>query len=49
MQHYGKEYVEKLYIEEPHGWYRWRPASVEDSLGRVGDFLNSKILMRGGR
>ena len=44
MEQYGKEYVEKLYEQEPHGWYHWRPASVEDSLRRVGDFFDSKIL-----
>ena len=44
MEQYGKEYVEKLYAQEPHGWYHWRPANVEDSLRRVGNFFDSKIL-----
>jgi dipeptidyl aminopeptidase/acylaminoacyl peptidase len=44
LEHYKKEYSYKLYEQEPHGWYHWRPVSVEDSLRRVGDFFDRKAL-----
>lgn len=43
FDHFGKEHHEKLYTQEPHGWYHWRPVDVEDALRRVGDFFDSKI------
>ena len=39
-----KEYTYKLYMQEPHGWYHWRPVNVEDSLRRLGDFFDHKVL-----
>lgn len=46
LHHYGKEYAYKVYDHEPHGWYHWRPDNVEDSLRRVGDFVDQKVLGR---
>jgi len=45
-EHHGTDYTAKLYEQEPHGWYHWRPESVEDSLRRVGDFFDRLILGR---
>jgi dipeptidyl aminopeptidase/acylaminoacyl peptidase len=44
LDHFKKEYSYKLYEQEPHGWYHWRPVTVEDSLKRVGDFFDQKAL-----
>jgi len=44
LDHYGKEYSYKIYDNEPHGWYHWRPEDVEDSMRRVGEFIDRKVL-----
>lgn len=41
---FNKEYAYKQYMGEPHGWYHWRPENVEDSLNRIGEFLDRKVL-----
>ena len=41
---FHKEHTEKLYLQEPHGWYHWRPVDVEDSLRRVGEYFDQKLL-----
>jgi dipeptidyl aminopeptidase/acylaminoacyl peptidase len=48
LDHYGKEYTYKIYEKEPHGWYHWRPEDVQDSLVRIGKFIDSKILGMSG-
>ena len=47
LEHFNKEYSYKLYMQEPHGWYHWRPVNVEDSLRRLGDFFDDKVLGMG--
>ena len=41
---HGNWYDWVVYGEEPHGWYHWRPASVQQSLGIMSGMFDTFML-----